>query len=363
MIDRARVLLVGVLLMAFAPVLRSAALSPKAELRRSLATLVESMYPDARSGATVLVARDSSIVYRAARGQADVARHVAMKIGAPLRIGSMTKQLVAVAVLMLAESGRLSLDDPLSRFIPDYPNGAQIPIRTLLNHTSGIKSYTELSEVLAGPIWHEATTRQVIASFSHAPPNFAPSQGFAYSNSNYILLGAVIESKTGMPWHEYVRRALLEPLGMSHTGFVVNAAQKTFAKGHSTEDDTVVPAAPIGMNWAGAAAGLFSTVDDLLIWNRALHGGRILGPGAYRMMTSPSGKAATGHYGFGVAIEDIGGHRGYGHSGALNGFASCMVFVPDTRVTVVILENNDGGEKGNGPCALVHKLAAIASFQ
>src|SRR5690606_5351764 len=128
------------------------------------------------------------------------------------RIGSVTKQFGAAAVLRLVEEGKLGLDDPLSKFLPDYPNGASISVRQLLNHTSGLKSYTGIEGVMEGPIRLDLDTAALVASFKDLPADFPPGTDWAYNDSGYVLVGAVIEAASGQAWHQYLEQALLAPL-------------------------------------------------------------------------------------------------------------------------------------------------------
>ena len=334
---------------------------PKADVARHAETLLEHSYPDAKApGVAILIARGDEVLYRGARGAANIERGTMLSPDNVFRVGSITKQFTAAAILKLAGEGRLSLDDPLNKFVGDYPNGKAITIRQLLGHTSGIKNYFEIPEVVSNRIQHHATTAEIIESFRSEPVKFLPGEGFAYSNSGYVLLGSVIESVTGMPWHQYLRDALFLPLGMKQTGYEEDFRKLIPVEGYSTENSNIVPATPMSLSWAHAAAGLSSTLDDLLVWNNALHGGRILGDEQYLEMTTP-GSGEGGQYGLGMAIESLQGSLAYGHSGAINGFSSCLMHVQESGITVIVMENNDGGETGEGACPLARQLAAMAA--
>src|SRR5690606_20162096 len=138
--------------------------------------------------------------------------------GDTFRLASVTKQFTAAGLLTLVDDGKVALDDPLSKYLPDFPNGDAITIRQLLNHTSGIRSYTDIPNYFAGPIRDDKDTAGMIAVFRDLPVDFAPGEGWHYNNSGYVLVGAVIEAVTGMAWHAYLEQALFEPLGMDDTG-------------------------------------------------------------------------------------------------------------------------------------------------
>lgn len=321
---------------------------------------LEAMYPDASGpGAAVLIARGDKVLFKGARGAASVERREGLKADDVFGVGSITKQFVAAGVLKLAEERKLSLDDPISAFIKDYPNGNKITLRQLLNHTSGIKSYTDIKNVVDGPIRKEASTKEVVDSFKREPLNFRPGSSFEYSNSGYVLLGAVIESVTKEPWYVYVERALFRPSGMSHTGYAGSPQEASqIVSGYTIEKGKVMPATYMSVSWAHAAAGMASSLDDLLKWNRRLHNGHLLSPRYYNLMITPlnAPKGGAG-YGLGMSVERIGALNAYGHSGVVNGFEACMFHIPGPGITVEVLENNDGGAAGSDPCLLVKRLA------
>ncbi|WP_426690502.1 serine hydrolase domain-containing protein [Rhodanobacter ginsengiterrae] len=333
----------------------------KASVTRNAEQMMADFYRADAPGAAVLVARGDEILYRGARGLADV------KSGAPLtpdsvfRIGSISKQFAAAGLLKLVEAGKLSLDDPLSKFLPDFPNGKHITVLELLNHTSGVKDYTHIAAWRAGPLEKDMSTAQLIASFKDAKPDFAPGEDWAYDNSGYALVGAVIEAVSGQPWHAYLRRALFEPLGLTHTGY---GADPTFTAqqvhGYSLDDGKVVPAKIISMTVPNAAGALVSTVDDLLKWNRALHEGRVLGSKAYTQMITPVGTAVEAHYGLGIELATVQGQPMLDHSGGIFGFESMLDYVPGPDISVVVLQNNDSNDDNKGPDMLARKLAAAA---
>ncbi len=185
------------------------------EVARYAGRLLRATYADgAGPGAAVLVARGDEVLYRGALGFDDVATKDVLRADDRFRIGSVTKQFAAAAVLKLVEAGKVELADPLSKFVPDYPNGAHITVRQLLDHTSGVMSYTNLPGVMDGPIREDVTTAELIATFKDAKPEFAPGEGWNYNNSGYVLVGAVIEAASGLSWHEYLAQTFFQPLGM-----------------------------------------------------------------------------------------------------------------------------------------------------
>lgn len=213
---------------------------------------------------------------------------------------SLTKQFTAAGVLKLVETGKVSPDDPLSKFVKDYPGGDKVTVRELLNHTSGIKSYTDTPQI-DGVVNKDTTTAQLIDVFKNEKPEFAPGTSWAYDNSGYALLGAVIEAASGMPWHVYLRKTLFVPLGMNHTGYAGDPAiAARRVHGYIVANGKALPAPAVSIDHPFAEGALASTVDDLLRWNRALHEGRVLKDKNYRQMITPVGSAVPEQYGFGL---------------------------------------------------------------
>ena len=336
----------------------------KAEVAHYAGTLLEQSYPDRNQpGMAVLVARGDEVLFRGARGAASIELGVALSPDQVFRLGSITKQFAAAGVLKLAEDGKLSLDDPLSKFVPGYPGGDKVTVRMLLNHTSGIKSYTDIPGVMEGPIQKTVSTAQLIDTFKNEKPDFAPGEGWKYNNSGYVLVGAVIEAASGMPWHAWLKQSFFEPLGMRHTGYGDEAVAVIpgHVMGYTLKDDRWAVAMYLSMTQPHAAGALVSTVDDLLRWNRALHEGKVLKADSYRQMITPVGKAADEHYGFGISHEAFRGTDMLQHGGGIFGFSTYLLYLPAEQLTVAVLYNADSGRPaGIGTGTMAHMLAAHA---
>lgn len=354
------------LLLAFGASSSALAATPasRADVARYAEALLEQSYPDAKApGAAVLVARGDEVLYRGARGAASIELGVPLSPDQVFRLGSVTKQFAAAGVLKLAEDGKLSLDDPLVKFVPGYPGGDRITVRMLLNHTSGIKSYTDIAGVMDGPIQKTVTTAQLIDTFKNEKPDFAPGEGWKYNNSGYVLVGAVIEAASGMPWHAWLKKSFFDPLGMQHTGYGDEAVAVIpgHVMGYTLKDDRWAVAMYLSMTQPHAAGALVSTVDDLLRWNRALHQGKVLKADSYRQMITPVGKAVDAHYGFGISHEAFRGTDMLQHGGGIFGFSTFLLYLPAEDLTVAVLHNADSGRpSGIGVEMLARMLAAQA---
>lgn len=313
-------------------------------------------------GMAVLLARGDEVLYRGACGQANLELGVPLMPDHVFRIGSVTKQFAAAAVLKLAEEGKLDLSDPLSRFVPDYPNGDAVTVRMLLDHTSGIKSYTDVPGLMDGPIRDDLNTAALIERFKDQPAEFEPGTGWKYNNSGYVLVGAVIEQVTGMPWHQYLQEALFSPLKLDHTRYGDPTASLIpgHVGGYTLNDGHWAPATFLSMTQPHAGGSLVSTVDDLLRWNRALHGGRVIGEAHYQQMIRPT-KGAEPPYGFGIEIDTLRGERVLRHGGGIPGFSAFLLYLPDSKITAAVLYNADSARPGMlGTGQMANQLAAFA---
>lgn len=345
------------------PVPLMAAPEGSPQIQREAQRLLDAAVEDQDGpGMAVLVARGDEVLFRGARGRASVELEVPLSPDHVFRIGSVTKQFAAAGLLKLVDEGKVALDDPLSKFLPDYPNGVAITVAQLLNHTSGIQSYTNLPGYMDQEIRRDLSTGELIDVFKDKPAEFAPGEGWNYNNSGYVLVGAIIEKVAGVPWFRWLERSLFEPLDLKHTR--VGAGRSVIpghASGYTVAGSTVSMAGLVSMTQPHAAGALLSTVDDLWRWNRALHGGKVLSAESYRRMITPEGKAADApqRYGFGLMAGTIRGRTALQHGGGIHGFISMLTYVSDGDVTVVVLRNADG-DGSDQVGLLARRLAALA---
>jgi len=311
-------------------------------------------------GAAVLIARGDQVLYRGARGMASLELGVKLSPQQLFRIGSVTKMFTAATVLKLVDAGQLSLQDPLSKFLPDYPGGDNITIHQLLNHTSGIKDYAQIPDVSGA---QDADTAALIAIFKGQPVDFPPGTDWAYSNSGYVLLGAVIEKLSRHSWFETMRQQLLEPLHLRHTLYATDLPLVPGrVAGYSRDQHGQLTNAGYLIG-PGADGALAASLDDLFNWMRALNTGQVLSPGSYQKMITPqpnnSGKPT--NYGYGMMLTRVRGAPVLEHDGGISGFAAQLAYLPSQQITVVTLVNTDT-YKPNA-AALGHQMAAIALGQ
>jgi len=313
-------------------------------------------------GASVVISEGGKVVYQGQRGLADIASKRPITAATVFRIGSITKQFSAAAVLQLAAEGNLKLSDPLSRYLPNYPNAAAITVQQLLNHTSGVQSYTSIPGWMVEANTNKAyTTEQLIAEFKDQPAPSKPGEAWNYNNSGYVLVGALIEAVTGNRWSDQIVMQIAKPLGLATLrDGVEEASIADMATGYTKGETGLILANKIHMSVPAAAGALVAKAGDLAIWGNALHHGKIIPAPYYAQMIAPT-KLPGGQveqYGFGIAPEPFRGTSAIGHGGGIFGFASDSLYVPSNDLFIAILTNSDSAEISQG--MVMRKLAAIA---
>lgn len=288
---------------------------------------------------SVLVAHDDRIVLDQGYGFANREWRAANDGDTKFRLGSITKQFTAVAIMILNERGLVDLDAPVKTWLPDAPAAwDQVTVRRLLAHTAGVPNFTSFEDFQATKAL-PATIDGLIARFRDRPLDFQPGQGRKYSNSGYVLLTAIIEKASGQSYADFIAQNLLAPLGMNDSGYDTNAAiLPRRASGYTPGPRGVVNAAHWDMSIPQGAGGLYSTTHDLLKWQQGLYGGRLLRPASLKLLTTP----VRDRYAFGVFVVEAGGDTTIAHSGGLDGFNTYMAYDPDRRLTVIVLGNLNG---------------------
>jgi CubicO group peptidase (beta-lactamase class C family) len=320
--------------------------------------LMQKNYTSDATGATILVMKDGEKVLRKAYGKANLELDIDMTPENVFEIGSITKQFTAVGILMLLEEGKLSLDDDITKYIPDYPtHNNKITIHHLLTHTSGIKSYTSIPS-LREFARKDLSVTELIDAFKNEPMDFKPNEEFRYNNSGYVLLGYIIEKITGKPYEEFVQKRFFDKLKMKNTYYGSQSKIiKNRASGYQQRDDNYVNAAYISMTIPYAAGSLMSTVDDLYIWNTAIRKHKLISKEttqkAFTNYTLNNGNNINYGYGwFTTKIKDVPMIE---HGGGIFGFTSQGVYVPSENVYVIILTNCDC----NSPSDIAYQVAAM----
>jgi len=302
---------------------------------------------------SVLVARGDDIVFSKAYGSANLEWNVPNTVDTKFRIGSITKQFTAAAVLLLAERGKLKLDDPIKTYYPDAPAAWDtITLRHLLGHTSGIHNYTDTPDFGRMASWH-ATPAELVKRVQDMPLEFEPGSQMRYSNTGFVLLGIAVEKASGTGYAAFIKQNLFDPVEMKDTGYDETAIiLPKRAAGYSPSPRGDANAMYTDMTTPFSAGALYSTAPDLLRWERALFGGKVLSSASLTAMTT----AGKGNYGLGLFIDTESGRRVFEHGGGIPGFNSKLAFYPDSGVVVVTLSNINGP----GADEIAQKLGALA---
>ncbi len=330
-----------------------------AERVRAIDAMLQRYLKPGVPGAVVLVTDHGRPLFRKAYGLAKVGENVALDPGMSLRVGSITKQFTAAAIMLLAEQKKLALSDNVGQYLPAFAGtvGA-VTIEHLLTHTSGIRNYTELPQFVER-MKSDISVDDGIAFFKDAKPEFAQGERFAYSNSNYFLLGAIIERVSGMPYADFMARNVFEPLQLTHTRIETGNAPPADVIGYTQERRKLTVSPDYSMRWPYAAGALRTSVDDLALWDQAIVHGKLLKPESWQRMTTSyrlHGIRVTG-YGYGFFIRSIRGKAAIEHGGDIGGFSADIMHFPQQEIFIAVLANNDAGDPA--PDELAAKIAAL----
>ncbi len=291
---------------------------------------------------SILVARDGEVLLSKGYNYANWELKAPNSAQTKYRISSITKPFTATLIMMLDEGGLIGLEDRLCTYLPNCPAHWQdIKIHNLLNHTAGVPEYTTLlgaDDASRDP--HNVAG--LVELFRDEPLAFNPGETYQYSNSNFILLGAVIEQVTGNRYEDYLQKALLNPLQMENTGLDYHSQiLKDRAAGYQIQGRALVNAPYLDMSNAYATAGMYSTIEDLFRFDQALYSGQLLNQQSLENMFTPyyGSDGSGGEYGYGWQISAIQGHHRDGHIGGINGFHVFLGRYPDDQVTIILLSN------------------------
>ena len=260
-------------------------------------------------------------------------------------IGSVSKQFLAASVLLLVQDGKLSLDDRVSKYLPDLTRAGEITIRQLLTHTSGYQDYYP-QDYVAPFMSKPVTAAQIIDQWARKPLDFDPGTRWQYSNTNYVIAGRIVEKVTGGPFFAFLSKRILQPLGMTTA---IDLAEQTMSQQDAAGYTRFAlgplrPAAPEGRGWLFAAGELAMTAHDLALWDISLMEHKLLTPASIEAMTTPARlrNGTPTDYALGVGVTDVDGHPKWQHGGAVSGFVSLNTVWPDRKAAVVVFANEDG---------------------
>ncbi len=330
-------------------------------LEQNIDAVMTEVFKPGQPGAAIVLRKNGKTLLRKGYGLADLELNVPVEPDMIFRLGSITKQFTAVSILMLAEQGKLGLQDEITKFLPDYPvQGRRITVEHLLTHTSGIQSLTDMPEWLS--MWRkDFTPKELIDLFKDKPLQFEPGEHWVYNNSGYILLGAIIEKVAGQSYEEFVDSRIFKPLGMksSYYGNTERIIPRRIP-GYQTGKDGFINAPYLSMTQPYAAGSLLSSVDDLAVWSEAIFSGKLVKKEwldkAFKPYQLKNGESAG--YGYGWFIADFEGHRSIEHGGGINGFTSYEMTFPEDGVFLAILTNS--AAEGRGPEPRAVKIARLA---
>jgi D-alanyl-D-alanine carboxypeptidase len=336
----------AVILLLFAASSQAAAQS---ELPQDLREKIDKLSADALAAsgvpsASVAVVRDGRVVYLKAYGDARVEPRVAAAPEMRYSIGSISKQFTAAAILLLQEQGKLSLDDRVSKYVPDLTRAGDITVRQLLSHTSGYQDYWPQDYVMPTML-QPVTSRKILDTWARKPLDFEPGTKWQYSNTNYVIAGLIVEKTSGMPLLRFLQEKFFAPLGMKSVADIdegrLTESDPTGYQRFALGPPRVAPKE--GKGWLFAAAELAMTAEDLAKWDIAVIDGKILKPASYgdfeREVVLANGLGT--RYGLGLFVRSEAGRRSLSHGGEVSGFTSENVVFPDERAAVVALTNQD----------------------
>jgi CubicO group peptidase (beta-lactamase class C family) len=344
-----------------APTLSAQASAPRGRVVATIDSLATTFLADGPvAGVSVAVVKGRDTILTKGYGLADVENEVPATAKTVYRIGSITKQFTSAAVMRLVDDGKLALDDTLGKLLPSAaPAWRGVTLRRLLNHTSGIRSYTGI-----GPRWQrrwreDMSPDTIVGLVRDDTLDFKPGAQWRYNNTGYVLLGMIIERASGKPYATFLQDEFFRPLGLSQTYYCSQQPIiKHRAQGYDRAGRQLVNTEYLSMTQPFSAGALCSTVGDLVAWQRALVAGRVVRPASYAAMATPEslidGKPLT--YGYGLGVSTLAKHRKVSHGGGINGFTTDLAYYPDDTLHVVVLANTSASNPGR----LADKIARVA---
>lgn len=332
----------------------------------AIQSALEERLPSDGPGLALHVVRGGETLWQGGRGMANLEWGIPIAADTIFRIGSITKQFTAAAIMLLVEDGKLDVDDELRSILPAYPNTSRrgrITVRHLLTHTSGIQNYTALPDFDRRK---DRSPQELIAVFKDRASDFEPGERFEYSNSGYVLLGAIIEALSGESYRSVLRDRILRPLSLRDTRYLFDEPIiKRRASGYGVGPKGVTNARTLSMTAPYAAGGLGSTVGDLVRWEAALRGGALVSTSSYAAMTEPGtlNDGTRTPYGFGLSLAPYRDIALIGHAGGINGFHSMLQHLPQHDITVAALSNFEQAPLEQLILTIVRRLLGLADIE
>jgi D-alanyl-D-alanine carboxypeptidase len=303
-------------------------------------------------GMTVAVAKNGTMLYAQGYGVSDLTTQLATPKEAIFEIGSVSKQFTAALIMQLQEQGKLSVDDSIATFLPEYGFLPAITLRMMLNHTSGLANFTDFPQ-LGDWVRHGVSEATVLTAVSQAPLLFQPGTQYSYSNSSFFALGTIIEKLTGQSYAANLEQQIFQPLGLTNTFYALPPPSQS-ATGYTNNGAGLVPAVIWDRSAAFAAGALSSNVYDLVAWDNALIRGKVVSPASFKAMATPNGFQIPGggSYGFGLALWTFNNRPLIWHDGQIGGFTTETAVFLDSGFSVVVLTNDQDAD----PDAVVLKI-------
>ena len=318
---------------------------------------------------SALVAENGKVILKKGFGSANMEWNIPNEPDTKFRLGSISKQFTAFLIVKLAEEGKIKLDVPITTYLPDYPKvtGDKITIHHLLTHTSGIPNYTSLPNFFKDNSRNPYTPEEFVKTFSNLPLEFTPGEKFNYSNSGYFLLGYIIEKISGKSYEQYLQEIILNPLKMVNSGYDhADVILKNRAAGYEKRGKKIRNAPYLDMSIPYAAGSLYSTVEDLYLWDQALYTNKLLSSKSMESLFNSYIKAGKGSYGYGWFIEEADRATGkvkvIEHGGGINGFNTIIYRIPGDKNLIVLL-NNTGGTVLNEISQSIRDILYNQSFK
>lgn len=329
-------------------------------------TIVENYPKPAGPGAAIAVVRDGQPIHVKGYGMANVEWNIPIQADTVFRLASVTKQFTTTAIMMLAEQGKLSPQDALTQYLPKYPtSGHHITLHHLMTHTSGIHSYTNVPDFIK-TARQDMTPQQIAEEFGKIPFDFRPGTRYSYNNSAYILLGMIIEKVSGMSYADFIQKHIFDALGMKQSYYLHNEPIiPKRASGYDPTADGLQNSIFLSMTQPHAAGALGSTVNDLMLWDKALRENTLLSAETQALMYTPVRleDGSQKGYGYGWGLHDYRGHQTIHHGGGIFGFSTFIARFVQDATTVIVLSNYSAMNSGRLTAAIAAQVFGLPAVE